>query len=499
MITLRPYQQTAIDEISHAYRVLGHRRVLFVLPTGAGKTVVFSHIVSRIAAAGKRVWVIAHRDELLTQISKSLHVFNIEHGVLRGGSKTSWHSVQVCSVQTLVRRLNTMAAPDFIIIDEAHHAAAGSWKKILTRYPDAYILGVTATPIRLDGRGLGHYFDHMVLGPTPQWLTDNGYLSPVDIYAPELINTSGIRTRMGDFDKKQLAEAADKPAIYGNAVEHYRSLAYGKRIIVFCVNLRHVQHTLDAYRDAGIPAASLDGNMTAQERAQVNADFEAKRIWVLVTCDIVSEGYDVPGCDGIQMLRPTQSEGLYLQQCGRGLRIAEGKRRAIILDHVQNWHRHGHPLDERYWELTEDKQKRSRNDGHAPGLRMCSECFAVMAVWDKVCFKCGAAPKVADRTPENKEGTLILVTPGEPPPPVTPEERRELMEQAEASDSLVVWHQVAKRLGYKSGWAYMQFSEQRKKKMDAVMTRIADEHYARQHHARQHHAHAITTADVERI
>lgn len=468
MITLRPYQSESIRRISEAFRVQRHRRVLFVLPTGGGKTVCFSYMVSRQAAAGKRVWVIAHRDELLTQISNSLQQFDIEHGVLRGGSKISWHDIQVCSVQTLVRRLNRLPKPDLIIIDEAHHAAAGSWKKIMEHHPDVYVLGVTATPVRLDGKGLASYFDHMVVGPTPQWLADNGFLSPPDIYAPELVDTAGIRTSMGDYDRKQLSERMDKPAIYGNAVEHYRKLAYGKRIIVFCVNLKHVEATLQAYRNAGIPAASIDGKMTPAERQQVNRDFESKRIWVLVSCEIINEGYDVPGCDGVQMLRPTQSLGLYLQQVGRGLRIAPGKQRAIILDHVKNWERHGHPLQERAWSLDAAVKRGKKSDDATRSLiRMCETCFVIMDVSDTVCPACGTPVVFVDRTPDQVDGELKLIT---PPASLSAEEKLELFAQAR---TLQDWHNVARRCGYKPQWAWIKHNESRKAAIDRAARRIS--------------------------
>lgn len=462
MITLRPYQDAAISDIRQAYRD-GHRRVLLVLPTGAGKTVCFTYIAQRMAAKGKRIWIIAHRDELLNQISKALLNFNVPHDIMRGGSKRGWQPVQVCSIQTLVRRLHIMEAPDQIIFDEAHHIAARSYTKVPEAHPTARILGVTATPVRNDGKGLGNYFDVMVEGPTTKWLTDNGFLAPADVYAPELADMSGVRTRMGDYDKKETAARMDKPAVYGSAVSYYKQIAYGKRIIVFCVNLTHVQRTLQAYRDAGIPAGYLDGNMSNDERAQVTKDFEAYKIWVLITCEIVSEGYDVPGCDGVQMLRPTQSLGLFLQQVGRGLRIAPGKERAIIIDHVANCGRtvngvwvpkHGFPTDERVWDL--DKGIiRDKQAERAPTIRQCMECYALMGAGIKVCPKCGYTMPVVDRTPDTVEGSLKRVDRIEP---ISTEDAIALMN---AAVTIQDWHNVAKRLGKSSGWAFIQYRDSR--------------------------------------
>lgn len=474
MVTLRPYQDAAIAAIREAFNAQGHRRVLFVLPTGGGKTVCFSYIAHRTAAAGKRVWIIAHRDELLRQISAALMKFDVPHGIIRGGCVTTWHDVQVCSVQTLVRRLDQLPSPDLIVIDEAHHAAAGSWDKITSRYATTPILGVTATPVRGDGKGLGDYFDTMVLGPTAAWLTDNGFLAPADIYTPELADMTGVRTVMGEYDKAQTAERLDKPTIYGGAVRYYTQLAFGKRIIVFCVNLTHVQHTLEAYLEAGIPAASLDGNMTAENRAQVNQDFEAAKIWVLVTCEIVSEGYDVPGCDGVQMLRPTQSEGLFLQQIGRGLRIAPGKSSAIIIDHVGNVGRyvdgyfipkHGLPTDERNWELTKGKKKRDMLP--VPGIRMCRACFIIMPVAARVCPKCGVVIPVQTHEIETSdEGELRRLN----IEPVTAAEAKSLMENAKSLKDL---HDVARRLGYRQQWAYHEYNRRREESIRQIVQGVA--------------------------
>lgn len=457
MVTLRTYQDAAVADVRTAFNRDGHLRVLFVLPTGGGKTTIFSYIAARCAEAGKRVWILAHRDELLSQISRSLDSFGVRHGVMRRGSNGTWHDVQVCSVQTLVRRLNSgLTLPDMIIPDEAHHAAAGSWGKILAAFPNVPVLGVTATPCRLDGKGLGDVFDTMVIGPSPQWLTDNGYLAPAKIYAPELISTVGMHTRMGDFSQADMAEAADKPTICGDAVSHYLKLAAGKRMIVFCVNLKHVEHTVAAYESAGVPAAALDGSLSPADRAQRVADFSAARVLVLVTCDLVSEGFDVPGCDGVQMLRPTQSESLYLQQVGRALRPAPGKTHAIILDHVRNWERHGRPCDERDWELTKGNVKRKRADGAALGLRQCLECYHVYENFVRQCPACGHMPPVMDRTPDQVAGELKEIGEAAPLEPVTPEEKALLLT---GRHTLKGWHEVAKRLGYSHKWAWRKHSE----------------------------------------
>lgn len=456
MVTLRPYQDKLVADLRHAFNVLRFLRVLLVLSTGGGKTIIFCFIAWRFMMAGKRVWILAHRDELLSQISRSLDTFGVRHGVMRRGSNGTWHDVQVCSVQTLARRLGRgLTPPDLIVLDEAHHAVAGSWAKVLQAYPDVPVLGVTATPCRLDGKGLGDVFQHMVLGPSAADLTRAGYLASAVVYAPPLMDTAGLHTRMGDYNATEVADRVDRPTICGEAVTHYRKLAMGKRIIVFCVNLKHVEHTVDAYTAAGIPAASLDGKLTTADRMQRVEDFSAGRLLVLVTCELVNEGFDVPGCDGVQQLRPTQSLSLHLQQIGRALRPAPGKTEALILDHVRNWERHGLPTDPRDWELTSGRVRRSNAEATV-GVRQCKECALIYPSFASQCPRCGETAPVKDRTPEVVAGELALVAAAEREP-VSAEERAEILK---GPHSIQEWHAIRKRLGYKPGWAWRMFSEQ---------------------------------------
>lgn len=191
---LRPYQSALVAEVRREF--VANRRVLLFLPTGAGKTVVFVHICSGAAARGRRVTILAHRSELVDQISAALTTAGVRHGLIVAGTDPGTHQVEVASVATLARRLERWRPADLIVVDEAHHAAAGSWRKILAAAPDAYVLGVTATPERLDGRGLDDLFDSMVIGPDVAELTKAGFLAPSVVYAPSAeIDLSGVRTR----------------------------------------------------------------------------------------------------------------------------------------------------------------------------------------------------------------------------------------------------------------------------------------------------------------
>ena len=384
---LRSYQQQAIDDTRAAIRD-GARAPLLVLPTGGGKTIIFSAIASAAAAKGNRVLILVHRRELIHQASSKLAWVGLDHGIIAAGIPATNAPVQIASVQTLARRLHRINwQPGLIIIDEAHHATAGQWERILQHWPDAYRLGVTATPCRLDGRGLGAAFDAMVLGPSVADLTFTGFLSPARIYAPPVVaDLASVRTRAGDYANDQAAAAMDRPTVTGDAITHYQRIASGQQAIAFCCNVKHAVSVCDAFKTAGIGAELLLGN--TPDREQVVANFAAHRTRILVTVDVVSEGFDVPAASCAILLRPTQSLGLYLQQVGRVLRPAPGKSAAIILDHVGNVTRHGFPDDQRDWSLN-DRMRRTANGAAAPSVRTCPECFAAFKPQPQ-CPVCGA-------------------------------------------------------------------------------------------------------------
>ena len=319
-ISLRSYQSIAISEIRAAYGS-GEKRVLFVLPTGGGKTVVFSFVAATAAARGRRVCILVHRQELVDQVSASLTSMGVAHGIIAGGYPETPEPVQVASVASLARRLDRLEAFDLIVADEAHHAVAGSWKTIIAAMPDAFLLGVTATPERLDGRGLGDAFDHMVLGPTVAELTE------AEFAPPETIDLSGLRTRAGDYAADDLSAAMSDRAIVGNAVEHYGRLCRGIPAVAFCCGIEHSRLVATRFVEGGFRAAHVDGTTQKEERRALIAALGSGEIDVLTNAGLISEGVDVPAIGAAILLRPTQSLGLYLQQVGRALRPAPGKNR----------------------------------------------------------------------------------------------------------------------------------------------------------------------------
>jgi superfamily II DNA or RNA helicase len=337
--------------------------------------------------------------------------------------------------------------PSLIIIDEAHHATAGQWARILDHWPDAYRLGVTATPCRLDGCGLRSVFDAMVLGPSVADLINGGYLSAARIYAPPVVaDLSGIRTRAGDYANDQAAAVMDRPTVTGDAIAHYQRLAAGQQAIAFCCNVAHAVSVCDAFKTAGIAAELLLGG--TDNRDQVVADFAAHRTRVLVTVDVVSEGFDVPAASCAILLRPTQSLGLYLQQVGRVLRPAPGKAHAMILDHVGNVLRHGFPDDARDWSL-DDRMRRTRGTP-APSVRTCPECFAAFKP-QPICPVCGAECATQARTLRQVGGELQELKRTAKVIELARHARRTEVGRARTLADLLM---VAKNRGYSPGWAY---------------------------------------------
>ena len=403
-MNLRPYQQQLVTEIRGQYQ-LGHRKVLAVLPTGAGKTVCFSHIAQAAAKKGNRVLIAVHRQELLGQACRALPM---PHGVIAANRAMDLSAaVQVASVQTLARRLHKLPRDFFqlVIIDEAHHSNAGTWAKVLEHFHQAHLLGVTATPIRLDGRGLGEHYQAMVEGPSAAWLTDNGYLAPARVLAPPGFDSAGLRKRMGDFDTKQAEQRVG--IIMGDCLSHYRKHLDGQTAIAFCCSVAHAEAVARLFMGAGIPAASIDGSMTSEQRRDLLQALGTGRVKVLTSCALIGEGVDVPSVGGCILLRPTASTSLHLQMIGRCLRPSPGKAAAVVLDHVGNTLRLGHHLEPREWTL-DGLAKRDRSA--APSVKVCPQCFAAMASQAKQCGECGHTFAAEVRELQQVEGELQELT-----------------------------------------------------------------------------------------
>ena len=444
---LRDYQVDLINELRDGYRS-GSIRQLAVAPTGSGKTVLFSFVCKRSVEKGQTAIVLAHRAEILAQIEATLDRVGVPHGAIQAGRPMTRQPVLVASVQTLARRLDKVTAPDLIIIDECHHGVAGQYLEIMAAYSKSRVLGVTATPERLDGRGLGGIFDRMVLGPDVANLIERGFLCRPEYYAPTTVDMTGVKKVAGEFSRSESEAKVDKPQITGDVVRHYQRHLAGKRAVAFCVSVAHAKHVAETFRAMGIPASEIEGSMTSEQRKELVGDLSSGRIKVMTSCELISEGFDIPAIDGALLLRPTASLAMHLQQVGRALRTCPGKTKAVILDHVGNTMRHGFAETPREWSL-EGRHARKKREGEIPPPKTCAKCFAVFD--GPRCPACGEQAENKAREIEQVEGELQKISKEEL-------EARFMRRQEEGRcRTLEDWLALAKARGYKRGWAFHRY------------------------------------------
>lgn len=401
----RPYQLKIESDVRNAFTG-GARSVMVTSPVASGKTVVFSRISAGVYAKRKRVLVLAHRRELIYQISNTLRAMCVPHGTILGGQPGVPRThVIVGAVQTVFKRLRFIPEPHLIIADEAHRCCEDSaFGKIIEAFPTARVLGVSASPQRTDRRPLA-LFDTLVHGPSVAELVALGFLPPPEVYAPVRPDLSALHVKRGDYVTAESEAAMDKPHIVGCAVQHYSKLAAGKRAIVFCVSIRHAERVADEFRAAGFVAAHIDGKMNDAERTQRLRQFENGAVPILTTVDLCSEGLDVPGIEAAILLRPTQSVIVHVQQMGRAMRAAPGKTRAIVIDACGNVFRHGLPDEPREWTL--DGEERTARES-VPRVIVCQRCYACYSC--APCPRCGHVNEVKGRTIKQVDGDLGLVS-----------------------------------------------------------------------------------------
>lgn len=402
---LRPYQVDLIERTRVSLRT--HDAVMLQLPTGGGKTALGAKMIGSAAEKGHRSFFIVHRRELIEQTHETFEKVGIPHGIIAPGEAPKpLERVQICSVDTLKHRLETIVPPRFCLWDEAHHTAAAGWKKVKAAFKAKHV-GLSATPERLDGKGLDDTFDDMVLGPSTAWLISNGFLCDFRAFAPASPDLTGVTSRMGDYAKGEASAAMDKPTITGDAIKHYQRLARGKSAVAFCVSVEHSQHVAAEFRNAGVLAWHLDGGTPYGERREAIRAFRNGEIRVLTNVDLFGEGFDLPSLEVSILLRPTKSLSLYLQQVGRCLRPAPGKDRALILDHAGNILQHGMPDDERDWLLKGREKGKKKEAGGSP-IRHCPKCFHTHRP-SPVCPECGHVYEGAPREVKRVDGDLTEV------------------------------------------------------------------------------------------
>lgn len=454
---LRPYQ-SAMAESVWAKHAGGTRDVLAVLPTGGGKTAIFSSLTAAWTGQGHYTCILVHRVELLNQASAALNRLGVEHGRIQPGRMLTRDRVQVASVDTLLARMSLMKEPlqrfTKAITDEAHHAVAGKWSTVRAAMTGAQGLGVTATPFRADGRGLGDCFQDFVQGPSVQELIDMGYLAPPRVYHPPVtVDLSSVRTRMGDYVTADLVKAVNTDSVTLPAVKWYQDLCDGQPAIAFCANVQHAHDVAKQFRAVGYNSAAIDGEMKPAERDQAIQDLGRGRLHVLTSCDIVSEGTDIPVVAAAIMLRPTESTGLYMQQGGRVLRPFPGKEWSTIIDVVGNTAKHGMLQAKRPWSLKAGVKGMERG---VSATYRCRHCYMRAEVGPDACEGCGRSlerrhrmPTVAAPAPE----FVPLTTDGLG---AFSDEQIVAMPYASAlkiAKTEAELQRVARVRGYKPGWA----------------------------------------------
>lgn len=388
-IILREYQQFLIYKIKCEINN-GKRSICCVLGCGGGKSVIQGNIAANANAKGNRVLFLVHRKELCEQIRDTFTKCEVD-----------WNLTQVMMVQTATRHIRELYEPDIIITDECHLSTAKTYTKIYDTFPNALKLGFTATPCRLNEGGLGNVYDALVEGVSTRWLIDNGHLADYKHYSLPLADTSGLHTRAGEFRQEEIMELMERKDVYGKTVETWKRIAEGKKTIVYCSSVQSSKETAQLFNENGIAAAHLDGGTGAEDRAETMRQFRAGNITVLCNCELFSVGLDVPDCECVVLLRPTQSLTLYIQQAMRCMRSDKNNpgKIGIIIDHVGNIFRHGFVDDNRNWTLDAKKRKAD----NVVKIKECPSCYAVYSADKPRCPNCGFECHIVKQTTGKKK------------------------------------------------------------------------------------------------
>jgi superfamily II DNA or RNA helicase len=412
---LRLYQLDLIERLD----ATPEQRELLVAPTGSGKTVIAAEIIRRAIARGERVLFLAHRRELIAQAHAKLYVLGIDAGIIQAGFEPRpEQTVQVASIQTLWARAyrgSRMEPPpaNLVVVDEAHHVRAKTYQGILDSYPEAVIIGLTATPCRGDGRGLGNVFDALTECPSIQELIDFGFLVPTKVYAPSTPDLTGVRVERGDYMERQLAERMDQAKLIGDIVEHWHRLAESGKTVVFATGVAHSVHIRDEFLRSGVLAEHIDGTTPTEERDAILARLSRGETEVVTNCMVLTEGWDQPDVSCIVLARPTKHMGLYRQMIGRVLRPAPGKEYALVLDHAGAVFQHGFVEEPVLWTLDQDRRaenpvQAARSKQEAPGLTTCPECSAIRTS-GQPCPACGWRPQPKRQAIDVIDGDLAHI------------------------------------------------------------------------------------------
>lgn len=413
----KPYgfQQNIIKEARTALSN-GFTAPLVQSPTGSGKTIMFSWICQAVFQKGKRCLILTHRREILEQTIKKLFAFGLTCGQVASGMHQTRDLIQVTMVGTLINRMQYIEKPDLLIVDECHHSTSPTWSKILNYFYDVPRIGFSATPERLDGQGLGDLFDIMIHGPQVAELVKLGFLSEPHIFSSEKATNKKYHMKRGDFDKEEQTTEMSKRVIVGDVIDHKRKFLRNLPTVTFCPSIKHCQIMNDNFNDSGIKSMVIHGKLKKEPRENMIKSLSDGTIENINSCEVISEGVDIPVIAGAILLRRTMSLALYLQQVGRALRVYPGKKGAIILDHCGNVFIHGHVLDDRAWSLNQEKRKAKKEK--APEITRCPSCLLILPGKPLKCVACGhdfeyEAAQAREDNIEQIEGELSKILPSQ--------------------------------------------------------------------------------------
>lgn len=447
--SLRHYQRKGINLVYEAMKS-GHRKVIFHLATGGGKSHSFCVMIKELLDSGAPVVICVKRRELITQASRNLTKHDISHGVYMSKHRRfrPKELVQICSIDTLDAR-NLYPHSDLtpvIIIDEAHDCRPSGKKyvRFLDEYPNSPVVGFTATPYGDNG-----LFDKIVKPIEMHELLEQGFLTPVKMFTPNQIDVSNVKIkRTGDYDEKELFRAASSSQIIGDFVRDWQAYSQGRPTVLFAVNIEHSEMIAKAFNDAGIVAVHADAKTKTEKREHLLRRLGNGEIKVLCNVNIFSTGVDLPAISCIQVCRPTQSLIWYLQSIGRGLRPSPetGKTNCIIIDNAGNTFRFGSPF--KAHNATIEKSARRDPDEEDITIRRCKSCNFIFEADQKICPECNYINPPVERKIKHSDGDLVEYN-------LSPEEQVQMEKGLIMADCFKLKH-VARKRGFKKTWIFFQ-------------------------------------------
>jgi DNA repair protein RadD len=450
---LRPYQELTNSEL-HSAVAKGETKIILCLPTGGGKTTIAASLIFEMLEQKKTVLFLAHRRELIDNASDRLRLYGIRPGVIQAGRRSVIAPVQVASIQTLGKRIPPHA--DIVFVDECHHSSSPTWKKLIYHYSESgsVVIGLTATPYRTDGKGLGDLYDELICPVTMKDLIGDGYLVPARFYGPAF-DVSDLKVSGGDYDQKAMAAKFDKRERYDDLLDNYKRFADGKKTIIFNPNVKISLQVVQTFTDAGYKAGHVDGEMNSVQRMETIDAFRRGDLDILSNVNILTEGVDIPSIECGILNRATISKSLYFQMVGRVLRPFGAKRHAIIIDQGGNFRAFGDPADDGVPALKETVKKKKRMVGASP-VKECPKCYLLQHLSAVTCAECGhdfmAGKKLKKAVFVDMEEHIAMAT--------SSGQLAKVLAKPWDSLTMEEMEMVRHHKGYKSGWVVRQLKAQ---------------------------------------